>query len=116
MDVHLGLDGVHVGLDDVVEAKHDVSEAKHDVVPRPHDVSAGLIDQYTFAHSELALTVVTDLAGYFYGRIQKFNATVGRAGWQRILEAEWGGMNEAAYNIFEITQDQRHREIGDCLV
>jgi DUF1680 family protein len=81
-----------------------------------HKVFAGLIDQYTFAKNVLALAAATDLGNYLFSRIQKFNATVGprtSARWQQILDAEWGGMNEAAYNLFAITHDRRYSELGD---
>merc|ERR1712110_103359 len=36
----------------------------------------------------------------------------GEKQWQNVLETEWGGMNEALYNLYAITNDTNHLITG----
>jgi len=78
-----------------------------------HKLMAGLIDQYHFSGSELALTIVSGMADYFVHRMDNFKATAGVAQWQRVLDTEFGGFNEMMYNLYAITREARYVELGN---
>eukprot|EP01121_Diplochlamys_sp_Union-15-3_P016405 TRINITY_DN5567_c0_g3_i2.p1 TRINITY_DN5567_c0_g3~~TRINITY_DN5567_c0_g3_i2.p1 ORF type:complete len:854 (-),score=129.71 TRINITY_DN5567_c0_g3_i2:82-2265(-) len=73
-----------------------------------HKIMAGLIDQYQRAGNNQALQIVIGMAKYFGNRIDNVIKTQGMSGWQRILDVEWGGMNEALYTLYEITGDPEY--------
>ena len=102
---------------DVLE--HKVPRSGHNLYSVPfytvHKVMAGLIDQYTHAGNEQAFTVVKGMAGWVQ---QNVEATIGRGGtklWQEVLGTEWGGMNEALFNLYALTGDPAHLKTGRCL-
>eukprot|EP01084_Bolivina_argentea_P301921 521022_1 len=68
-----------------------------------HKVMAGLIDQYIHANSSAALDLVTKMANWVVGNVDATIKRIGINGWQNVLNTEWGGMNEALYNLYNIT-------------
>ena len=39
-------------------------------------------------------------------------AAGGQAQWQRVLNTEWGGMNEVLFNLYALTKDDDHLTTG----
>ena len=79
-----------------------------------HKIMAGLLDQHEQrGGNAAALAVLTRLAAYLHGRIAALKAAKGEAWWAACLDVEFGGMNELGYNLFAITGDAAHRELGD---
>ena len=64
---------------------------------------AGLVDQYVFAGNDQALKMVTQMADYFYKRVQNVitKYTIERH-WKSLNE-ETGGMNDVMYRLYTIT-------------
>jgi DUF1680 family protein len=74
-----------------------------------HKVLAGMIDQYQFAGNQQALQVAIDMALWAKQNIEGVLFIGGDNLWQSVLSVEWGGMNEALYNLAAITGDARHQ-------
>ena len=64
-----------------------------------HKIMAGNIDMYTHCHNQQALAVAEGMARW----IGHWTTGISDAHMQRILQTEFGGMNEALYNLFAIT-------------
>jgi DUF1680 family protein len=77
-----------------------------------HKVFAGLLDQHTLAGNAQALPMAIALAGWVTQSVEGIIAKAGMARWQGVLNTEWGGMNEALYNLYAITHDPAHLETG----
>ncbi|KAH9613656.1 hypothetical protein KSS87_006964, partial [Heliosperma pusillum] len=73
-----------------------------------HKIMAGLLDQYNLAESAQALKMVTQMADYFYKRVQNvvMRHTLERH-WLSLNE-ETGGMNDVLYRLYTVTNDQKH--------
>ncbi|KAL9234763.1 hypothetical protein vseg_009592 [Gypsophila vaccaria] len=73
-----------------------------------HKIMAGLLDQYNLAGSSQALKMVTQMANYFYKRVQSvvMRYTIERH-WLSLNE-ETGGMNDVLYRLYTVTGDQKH--------
>lgn len=69
---------------------------------------AGLLDTYNFLGVEVALKMVKDEAEYFRGYYDRVIAVNGTDHWLRMLETEFGGMNEVLFNLYDITKDPEH--------
>ena len=74
-----------------------------------HKIMAGLLDQYRLAGNKLALDEVKDFAGWAFGKLFRLDETTRR----RMLRNEFGGMPEVWWNLYEITGDNRHRELAE---
>uniref|UniRef100_A0ACD5UGV2 Uncharacterized protein n=1 Tax=Avena sativa TaxID=4498 RepID=A0ACD5UGV2_AVESA len=73
-----------------------------------HKIMQGLLDQYTVAGNGKALEMVVAMAGYFGDRVRN---VVQRHSIERhwtSLNEETGGMNDVLYQLYAITNDQRH--------
>lgn len=68
-----------------------------------HKVLAGLLDQFQLAGNTQALAVLRAGADWAVRHVQAVLANGGQARWQRILDTEWGGMNEVLYNLYAVT-------------
>ena len=55
---------------------------------------AGLLDQHELAGSRQALGVAVRMGQYFGRRVERVVAERGLAHWHRVLDVEFGGMNE----------------------
>lgn len=64
-----------------------------------HKIMAGLLDQATLAGNDQALRVVRRMAGWVGGWCQP----LGEEAMARVLEREYGGMNEVLYNLAAVT-------------
>jgi DUF1680 family protein len=70
-----------------------------------HKIMAGLLDQHTRMGNAQALDVLQGMARWVGGWVQP----LGDAAMQRVLEREYGGMNEVLYNLAAVTGNERHR-------
>jgi len=74
-----------------------------------HKLLAGLYDMHTQAGNAQALVVMTNLCGWVDG----WTAQWDEAHMQRILNVEFGGMQEQLYNLAALTGDARWGRVGD---
>lgn len=68
-----------------------------------HKLMAGLIDQYVYSHNEQALAVAVKFSDWAYNKLKPLDETTRR----RMLRNEFGGMNEAFYNLYALTARQQ---------
>ncbi len=73
-----------------------------------HKIMAGMIDQYTLCGNAQALEVVTGMASW----IGNYAKPLSDADMARIEKVEFGGTNEALYNLYAITGDAAHMELA----
>ena len=69
-----------------------------------HKILQGLIDQYTICGNETALAVARGMGDWAYNKLSPLSEETRL----RMLRNEFGGFNEAMYNLYAITHDQRH--------
>ncbi|XP_062218472.1 uncharacterized protein LOC133918560 [Phragmites australis] len=73
-----------------------------------HKIMQGLLDQYTVAGNSKALDMVVKMADYFSDRVknvvQKYSI---ERHWESLNE-ETGGMNDVLYQLYMITNNQKH--------
>ena len=69
---------------------------------------AGLLDAHTFLGNEVALEMVKDEAKHFTRYYDNVIAINGTEHWLRMLEVEFGGMNEVLFNLYDVTGDPEH--------
>ena len=77
-----------------------------------HKIMCGLIDAYSLGKIPLALTIVRDMASYFYKRSKALVKAKGEEHWQATLRTEYGGMNEVLYRLYGLTKDPTHLEFA----
>ncbi len=64
-----------------------------------HKIMAGCLDMYTYCHNQQALDVAEGMARW----IGHWTTGISDAHMQRILQTEYGGMNESLFNLSAIT-------------
>jgi uncharacterized protein len=64
-----------------------------------HKIMAGNLDMYTYCHNQQALEVVEGMARW----IGHWTTGISDAHMQRILQTEYGGMNEVLFNLSAVT-------------
>lgn len=69
-----------------------------------HKILQGLIDQYVLCGNATALEVAQGMGDWAYNKLRALNEETR----QRMLRNEFGGFNEAMYNLYAITHDDRH--------
>ncbi|MCM1066863.1 MAG: glycoside hydrolase family 127 protein [Muribaculaceae bacterium] len=69
-----------------------------------HKILSGLIDQYTLTGNSRALDVARRMADWAYGKVSGLSEETRRL----MLRNEFGGVNEAFYNLYSLTGDDRH--------
>jgi hypothetical protein len=69
-----------------------------------HKIYAGLLDAHLLAGNAQALTVLGGMASWVKGRMDRLSYD----GQQRALSNEFGGMNEALANLYQVTGDPNH--------
>ena len=69
-----------------------------------HKILQGLLDQYTMCHSETALKVACGMGDWAYNKLRGLTEETRR----RMIRNEFGGFNEAMYNLYAITRDEHH--------
>jgi DUF1680 family protein len=74
-----------------------------------HKLLAGLYDMHTLVGNAQALSVLTGMCGWVDG----WTAQWDEAHMQRILNVEFGGMQEALYNLAALSGDDRWGRVGD---
>lgn len=73
-----------------------------------HKLFAGLIDQYLYAGNEQALGIVTRMGRWAHKKLSNLPEETRRL----MLRNEFGGMNEAFYNLYAVTGDSRFLELA----
>jgi DUF1680 family protein len=68
-----------------------------------HKLMAGLLDAYAYCGNRQAREIAEKLAGWVDARSESL--TPGK--WQQVLDTEFGGMNEALYNLYALTHNPR---------
>jgi DUF1680 family protein len=74
-----------------------------------HKITAGLIDAYLYTGNKQALGVAIKMASWAYQKLSGLTD----AQLAVMLKNEFGGMNEAWYNLYAITGDPNHKKLGD---
>ena len=69
-----------------------------------HKILQGLIDQYTMCGNETALEVARGMGDWAYNKLRPLDEDTRR----RMLRNEIGGFNEAMYNLYAITKNERY--------
>ena len=74
-----------------------------------HKIMSGLIDQYLYSGNTQALEVATRMGDWAYGKL------IGQPEETRrlMLRNEFGGMNEAFFNLYSVTGDKRFKELAE---
>jgi len=70
-----------------------------------HKIMAGLLDQHTLGGNAQALDVLKGIARW----TARWAQPLGDAEMARVLEREYGGMNEVLYNLSDVTGDRSYR-------
>ena len=73
-----------------------------------HKLMAGLLDTYVYCGNRQALEIAEKMAGWVDARSRRLSPEH----WQRILDVEFGGLNEALYNLYAITHNPRDLEVA----
>lgn len=73
-----------------------------------HKLLSGLIDQYLYADNAQVLETACKMGQWAYGKL------IGQPEETRrlMLRNEFGGINEAFYNLYAVTGDERYRELA----
>jgi DUF1680 family protein len=74
-----------------------------------HKITAGLIDAYWYTGNKQALDVVNEMAAWAYHKLDPLT----KEQLALMLRNEFGGMNEAWYNLYSITGNPEHKKLGD---
>lgn len=74
-----------------------------------HKIMSGLIDQYLYADNRQALEVAVKMGDWAYNKLHEQPEETR----QLMLRNEFGGMNEAFYNLYAVTGDKRYEVMGD---
>ncbi|MCD0487633.1 glycoside hydrolase family 127 protein [Pedobacter sp. MC2016-14] len=74
-----------------------------------HKITAGLIDSYWYTGNQQALDVGIKMASWAYQKLNGLSPDQLAV----MLRNEFGGMNEAWYNLYSITGNHEHKRLGD---
>lgn len=74
-----------------------------------HKILSGLIDQYLYADNRQALDVAVRMGDWAYGKLHNQSEKTRK----RMLRNEFGGINEAFYNLYSVTADPKYRELAE---
>ncbi len=69
-----------------------------------HKILAGLVDTYKLTGNDKALEMADALGTWVYNRVGSYNSTTQT----RVLNVEYGGMNDALYELYKITKNPNH--------
>ena len=94
-----------------VEKQFDILEGKkkgETWVPwyNMHKVLAGLVDTYKYTGNETALLVAEKLGDWIYACVSKWDLKTN----QKVLETEYGGMNDCLYELYSYSHNKHHLE------
>ena len=91
----LNASNVELQFDNVEQGRADINTQAWVPWYTMHKIIAGLLDAYTLAGSERALSVVTKLGDWVYERVSGWTSSTQRT----VLSIEYGGMNDCMYNL-----------------
>lgn len=74
-----------------------------------HKIYAGLIDQYLYCDNQQALDVMLKAASWAYQKLMPLTEDQRKL----MLRNEFGGTNEAFYNLYSITGNPEHKKLAD---
>ncbi len=74
-----------------------------------HKIYAGLIDQYLYCDNAQALEVISKAGQWAHDKLLTLNEMQRKT----MLRNEFGGVNEAFYNLYSITGDPKHKELAE---
>ncbi len=69
-----------------------------------HKILAGLVDTYELTGNKQALTVASNLGDWVYSRTSKWDSAMQMT----VLNVEYGGMNDALYQLYKNTNSEKH--------
>ncbi|MBD2752489.1 glycoside hydrolase family 127 protein [Spirosoma validum] len=73
-----------------------------------HKLFAGLTDQYTYAGNQQALDIETKMAQWASKKL----APLSQEQLQKMLRNEFGGMNDAFFNLYAVTNNPEHLKLA----
>ena len=73
-----------------------------------HKILSGLIDQYLLSGNAQALEVARKMGDWAHGKLAGVSEETRRL----MLRNEFGGVNEAFYNLYSVTGDERYRDLA----
>ena len=73
-----------------------------------HKIMVGLLDMHTYCGNQQALDVLKGMASW----TRRFVDPLGDAHMARVLEREYGGMNDVLYNLYAVTGDRSYRQLA----
>ncbi|WP_198175139.1 glycoside hydrolase family 127 protein [Spirosoma telluris] len=73
-----------------------------------HKLFAGLTDQYTYAGNQQALDIVTKMASWASAKLSPLTPEQR----QKMLRNEFGGMNDAFFNLYAVTGNPEHLKLA----
>ena len=73
-----------------------------------HKILQGLIDQYTMCGNEKALEVAKGMGDWAYNKTKDLTDEQR----QKAIRNEFGGFNEAMYNLYSITHDEKYLQVA----
>ena len=73
-----------------------------------HKIMAGLVDNWTLANNSQALDMVRGMASW----VRDYATGVPDDQWQRMLNVEYGGMNDVLYQLATVTEDAQWAELA----
>lgn len=74
-----------------------------------HKILSGLIDQYLYSGNQQALTIAKGMGDWAYGKLKDRDAETRR----KMLRNEFGGINEAFYNLYSITGNKDYKWLAE---
>ena len=74
-----------------------------------HKIYAGLIDQYLYCNNDTALSVAVKMGEWAYDKLR----SVEEAKRKVMLRNEFGGMNDAFYNLYAITGNDHFKWVAE---
>ena len=74
-----------------------------------HKIMAGLIDMYQYAGNKQALDVVVKMGDWAYNKLKNLSPEQLAV----MLKNEFGGMIEAAYNLYDITGNVNYKKLAE---
>ena len=69
-----------------------------------HKILQGLIDQYTMCQNETALQIAKGMGDWAYNKLKPLSEETR----QKMIRNEFGGFNEAMYNLYSLTHDEKY--------
>ena len=74
-----------------------------------HKIMAGLIDQYLYAENTVALKIASRMGDWAYEKLSGVNEKTRRL----MLRNEFGGINEAFYNLYSLTGNRKYLQVAE---